>query len=450
MRSCGLTTKAGRLAIFLLAAAFCLPAFAGVLYVPVSPTVVAQTEDHYRLRRYVAEAPFGNFRTTSHPGGDCGGSENTLTCQASYTYTGHLYDQESGLFYFGARYYDPETGRFLSQDPVAGDALNPPSLHKYLYCYSNPMNNTDAWGELADGSDPRMQGQKYVEGKGWIPKTPQDEHRQAEEQHEILSQLGSFAAGFVPGLETVQDIVGVLGYDVVTWEKLSPTDRVISAGALLIPIGGGIIRGPKRAVKGVEHAIQEGVQEARKGERLAKEAVESVPAQVEGQTIGGIIHEGGEAKSLVEGAEAPRAPQIPTAEPPRRAPNGPSTEIVGKDNPIIQGSGGSGKVYEIPGSELKSGKPYIGKTKRPVPTRMADKDHRVKTPTGQPPQARVLAENLNELETAGMESTLARERGMENLSNKIPPLNPALPKNAPKIEAAKRLLEKHRELEEMP
>jgi len=66
------------------------------------------------------------------------------------TYTGHLYDPETGLFYFGARYYDPETGRFLTHDPVAGDALNPPSLHRYLYAYSSPMTYVDLWGEDID------------------------------------------------------------------------------------------------------------------------------------------------------------------------------------------------------------------------------------------------------------------------------------------------------------
>ena len=73
-----------------------------------------------------------------------------LACNAPLTYTGHLYDPETGLFYFGARYYDPETGRFLTHDPVAGDALNPPSLHRYLYAYSSPMTFTDAWGEEID------------------------------------------------------------------------------------------------------------------------------------------------------------------------------------------------------------------------------------------------------------------------------------------------------------
>ncbi len=97
---------------------------------------------HFRYDAY------GNFRTEAHPG-NCNADPSGLTCNAPLTYTGHLYDQESNLYYFGARYYDPETGRFLTNDPVAGDALNPPSLHKYLYAYDSPMVYTDPWGEYA-------------------------------------------------------------------------------------------------------------------------------------------------------------------------------------------------------------------------------------------------------------------------------------------------------------
>jgi len=102
----------------------------------------AANAGHFRYDAY------GNFRTGAHPG-DCSDDPSGLTCNAPLTYTGHLYDQESNLFYFGARYYDPETGRFLTNDPVAGDALNPPSLHRYLYAYDSPMVFTDPWGEYA-------------------------------------------------------------------------------------------------------------------------------------------------------------------------------------------------------------------------------------------------------------------------------------------------------------
>lgn len=61
-------------------------------------------------------------------------------------YTGHYKDAETGLHYFGARYYDDETGRFLSQDPYLGEANNPPSLHRYLYAYANPVRYVDLRG----------------------------------------------------------------------------------------------------------------------------------------------------------------------------------------------------------------------------------------------------------------------------------------------------------------
>ena len=72
---------------------------------------------------------------------------------------------------------------------------------------------------------------------------------------------------------------------------------------------------------------------------------------------------------------------------------------------------------------------------------MADKDHRAKTPSGQAPKGRALAVNLTEQEAAGLEAIFAHERGLENLSNTIPPLNMTLSKNAAKIEAARKLLD---------
>ena len=61
-------------------------------------------------------------------------------------YTGHYKDEETDLHYFGARYYDDEIGRFLSQDLYLGDHDNPPSLHRYLYANNNPMVFVDPTG----------------------------------------------------------------------------------------------------------------------------------------------------------------------------------------------------------------------------------------------------------------------------------------------------------------
>ncbi len=58
-----------------------------------------------------------------------------------YPFTGKEED-ESGLHYFGARYYDDNVGRFTSVDPMAGNDGNLP----YGYVANNPMNLVDPDG----------------------------------------------------------------------------------------------------------------------------------------------------------------------------------------------------------------------------------------------------------------------------------------------------------------
>ncbi len=48
-----------------------------------------------------------------------------------------------------ARFYDPDVGRFLNQDTYLGENGTPPSLHRYLYAYSNPAYYIDPTGNFA-------------------------------------------------------------------------------------------------------------------------------------------------------------------------------------------------------------------------------------------------------------------------------------------------------------
>jgi RHS repeat-associated protein len=58
-------------------------------------------------------------------------------------FTGRRYDEESGLYYYRARMYNPGLGRFLQTDPMGYiDTVNP-----YAYCANNPLNWIDPWGE---------------------------------------------------------------------------------------------------------------------------------------------------------------------------------------------------------------------------------------------------------------------------------------------------------------
>jgi RHS repeat-associated protein len=61
-------------------------------------------------------------------------------------FTGQEHDENTGLIYFGARYYDPDTARFITQDSYLGEPNTPPSLHRYLYAYANPTVYVDLYG----------------------------------------------------------------------------------------------------------------------------------------------------------------------------------------------------------------------------------------------------------------------------------------------------------------
>jgi RHS repeat-associated protein len=63
-------------------------------------------------------------------------------------YTGHEEDPESSLVYMQQRYYDPQSGRFLSNDPVAttDDGGN---FNRYAYVGNDPMDRIDPTGDDA-------------------------------------------------------------------------------------------------------------------------------------------------------------------------------------------------------------------------------------------------------------------------------------------------------------
>ncbi|KYK36550.1 MAG: hypothetical protein HXS46_19460 [Theionarchaea archaeon] len=69
-----------------------------------------------------------------------------------YLFTGQEMDS-TGLYYYKARYYDPEIGRFLSRDKWKGDQRKPQSMNKYIYCMNNPLKYTDPSGSTVDFAD---------------------------------------------------------------------------------------------------------------------------------------------------------------------------------------------------------------------------------------------------------------------------------------------------------
>jgi len=70
--------------------------------------------------------------------------------QPLHTFTGKIYDVESGLIHFFARMYDPNLGRFIQIDPDQGKNNNPLTFgSKYIYSLNDPINRVDPLGRIS-------------------------------------------------------------------------------------------------------------------------------------------------------------------------------------------------------------------------------------------------------------------------------------------------------------
>ena len=78
--------------------------------------------------------------------------EKTILNTNPFRYRGYYYDNETGLYYLNARYYDPSIGRFISLDVLSildetKSQIN--GLNLYMYCNNNPIMYVDPSGCFA-------------------------------------------------------------------------------------------------------------------------------------------------------------------------------------------------------------------------------------------------------------------------------------------------------------
>ena len=68
----------------------------------------------------------------------------------SHRYTGQILDEDTGLYYYNARYYDTEIARFIQADTVfsVDPTATSQGLNRYAYCNNNPLKFTDPTGHF--------------------------------------------------------------------------------------------------------------------------------------------------------------------------------------------------------------------------------------------------------------------------------------------------------------
>ena len=90
----------------------------------------------FNVISYEEYHPFGTTAYQKH---------NSNISQKRYKYVGKERDEESGLYYYGARYYAAWICRFVSVDPLQEERI---WLSPYNYCQNNPINRVDPTGAL--------------------------------------------------------------------------------------------------------------------------------------------------------------------------------------------------------------------------------------------------------------------------------------------------------------
>jgi RHS repeat-associated protein len=74
-------------------------------------------------------------------------SQQTGSDVTNYKFTGKELDN-TGFYFYSARYYDPEIGRFIQPDSIIQSPNNPQTLNRYTYCGNNPIRYVDPTGHF--------------------------------------------------------------------------------------------------------------------------------------------------------------------------------------------------------------------------------------------------------------------------------------------------------------
>ena len=94
--------------------------------------------------------------------------QNSSYYHSDFLFSGKELDAETGNYYYGARYYAPRIGIWLSPDPMQ---LKYPHVSSYAYCMGNPVNRIDLHGDSIFYYMPKIQHgltigySKYTYGK---------------------------------------------------------------------------------------------------------------------------------------------------------------------------------------------------------------------------------------------------------------------------------------------
>ena len=123
-------------------------AVAGYGYVPCDTSEVEETfyyhSDHLGSTAYITDQKANVTQYDAYlPYGELLVDEHSSSADLPYKFNGKELDEETGLYYYGARYMNPLTSMWYGVDPLTEKYVN---IGAYIYCHGNPIRLIDPDG----------------------------------------------------------------------------------------------------------------------------------------------------------------------------------------------------------------------------------------------------------------------------------------------------------------
>jgi RHS repeat-associated protein len=173
-------------------------------------------------------------------------TQSSTVFKVSRRYTGQVLDDATGLYYYNARYYDPQLGRFTQPDDTIPDFSDPQSYNRYAYCVNNPLRFTDPSGHDS-GDDDDLDNIPMTVGGASAMLRQQQGGASAQLYTQSKSDMGGMANAAKAAVDLTPVGTANNAYQAVTGrdamnpdQKLTGGQQVgsgLAAGASLVPVG---------------------------------------------------------------------------------------------------------------------------------------------------------------------------------------------------------------------
>jgi len=166
------------------------------------------------------------------------------TTKNTFTYLGRhgVMDEGNGLYYVRARYYMPETGRFLTKDMLTGKDADPQTLNRYVYALNNPIRLIDISGFSAKEGGAGQTNSKTSDElhRGLVDKVRLARLNSLKAQYDYIAALETEAAYWDAMVNTLEGVYGALNAvgGLLTGSWSSVTSGMVTMGGALTQAAG--------------------------------------------------------------------------------------------------------------------------------------------------------------------------------------------------------------------